>query len=614
MRLLNFGGEIPKIKPQALPQSGAQLAENVDLYGGLLRPHRNPRLLGDVVTEHGRPYIGNPAQMVRVGEMLVGMPREIHWVIDPRASAGSGTVLFVRDGRLWRLSPRMVREGTGPKPVGIYPPKEAPVTSLAPGQGCKSQWEAHACGEADPDCDPHADAPEVRGYRITYLNECQEESAPSPVSNLVDVKNGDGVTVIDRNTPPDNAVARRIYRSVTTTDGQAVWVYVAQTVIEDVVFIDDICPNALGEALMTEDHLPPTECADGIALAGNMRAIIWSNDQFWVSEPGLPHAYTPRTRIQLPYKIQLIGAYTPMVEGEWHFNTAIATTGYPYAADVKDDGQTAIRELEFWYPAVNPMGWTVFNGTVVYTAEAGLVSLHGTRVELITDQWMTEREWAQFQPDTVRLTGYDQRLFAWYTKPGGGRDGLLLVTEGMDKRREPSLTRLTLNVTNAVAGPDAGMVMLIGNGAYQWGTGTGRMRYRWWSRVEVNSARWFPTVFKVVGDEFPWLGRSAGRARLAYTIWKRKFCTLGPEEFFEANPQYRALQSQILSDGVDFEFTIYCDGTEFYHRRVGYANPVMMKRSRRGIEWSIMVEGTAEVRELHLQKSHNDLQNDGGHA
>ena len=55
MRFLDFDGEIPKLKPQGLSQKHAQFAENVDLYGGLLRPHRAPQFQQYVVNERGQP-------------------------------------------------------------------------------------------------------------------------------------------------------------------------------------------------------------------------------------------------------------------------------------------------------------------------------------------------------------------------------------------------------------------------------------------------------------------------------------------------------------------------------------------------------------------------------
>lgn len=614
MRILNFDGEIPKVKPQALALKNAQYAENVDLYGGVLRPHRAPSFQQYVVDEYGRPIADSSkvAMFAMVGTHAVGFATNVHWVRDPRESAGAGTILFVRDGKLWRLSPRMIDAGIGALPVGIYPPTEAPTVAVAPGQGCLAEWEER-CQEND-DCSECADAPELRGYRITYVNECGEESAPSPVSNLVDIKNGDGAIVVDLNTPPTNAVLRRYYRSATTSNGETVWLYVSEDVIADNTFIDDVCHAQLGEVLPTENHEPPTECADGIALGRNMQTVVWSHNQFWVSEPRLPHAYKPATRVTLPYNIQFIAYHTTIIEGDTHYDIAIATDGYPYAGEIRDDGQTVIKELEYWYPAVSPFAWGVQSGVVCYAAAAGLVGIVGTKVELLTDDYMTEREWADFMPSTMRITGYDQRIFMWYTKPDGVRAGLLLVMPTTDKRRTPSLSRLTPTVKMAYAAPNADMFMLIGVEVYKWGASSGSLKYTWWSNIEVNSAKWFPTVFKIVGDKVPIWGRGIQAAITTYEIWRKTHCDLSDDVFFDTHPELRRYMQQILHDGADVVLTLYCDGEEYYSRRVRHGMPIMIKRKRRGIEWSIKVEGTTELRELHLQKSHNDLQNDGGHA
>lgn len=615
MRILDFGGEIPKLKPQALPQSGAQLAVNVDLYGGLLRPHRQPGFQQYVVDELGSPYPAGttPAMFAVVGDMYVGFPVETHWVIDPSERAGWGTILFVREGKLWRLSPRMVRAGTGATLVGIDAPENPPEVAVAAGQGCKVQWDER-CQPRPDDCDEHADAPEVRGYRMTYVNECGEESAPSDVSALVDVRNGDGVWVVDSNTPPANAVKRRYYRSATTTDGNTVWLYVSEDVIADKAFLDDYCPDQLGEVLPTEHHEIPFDCIEGIALGRNMQTVIWAGDQFLVSEPRAPHAYTAATRVKLPYRIVFIAAHTPLVESDTHYEIAIATEGYPYAAQIRDDAQTTVRELAYWYPALSPFGWTVYNGQVFYPAEAGIVSLSRDKVSLVTDEFVTEREWAGFFPRTMRLTGYDQRLFAWYTQADRRRAGLLLVLPQADRRRPASLSRLTLPVVMARATVTDGMALLIGTDILAWGTGQGYMRYDWWSKVEVNAARWLPTVFKAVGDDLPEYSRGAQSAVHAYQLWRKQFCDQPDEQFFDKYPEHRPYMAQILNDSVDVEVTLYCDGREYYNRRIRSASPVTVPRTRRGIEWSIRVTGTAELRELHLQKSCNDLQNDGGHA
>lgn len=615
MRILGFDGEVPKIKPQALSQVHAQYAENVDLYGGLLRPHRLPQFQMYTVDERGRP-ITDPskvAMFAMIDRYAVGFPTEVHWVRDPRQSAGASTILFVRDGKLWRLSHRMVEAGTGPTRVGIDAPEKPPVAAVDPGNGCKTGW-AHKCQPIERECDPHADAPEVRGYRMTYVNECLEESAPTAPSNLVDVRNGDGVILVDTNTPPADAIARRYYRSATTSDGDVAWLFVGEDVIADTTFIDDVCPEGLGEVLPTEHHKMPSDCIEGVALGRNLQTIVWTSNQYWVSDPKLPNAYRPATRTTLPYDIQFIADYTPIVEGDTHYEIAIATKGYPYAAQIRDDGQSTVRELGYWYPALSPFGWTVQNGQVFYTAEAGLVSLAGSKVSLVTEELMTENEWADFAPAAMRLTGFDQRIFMWYPRPDRSRAGAVLVLPAADKRRTLSFSRLTVPAKMAAALPDLGMLMLIGSEVWKWAAGTGYMRYTWWSKAEVNSARWAPVVFKVVGDTLPRSHRNLTAAAARFRVWRRQHCDIDQVQFFDAHPEYRKYMVQLLDDATDVEFTLYCDGEEFYNRAIHSDAPVMLKRKKRGIEWSIKVSGTAVLRELHLQKSRSDLQNDGGHA
>ena len=611
MRILDFGGEIPKLKPQALPLKNAQLAENVDLYGGVIRPHRAPTFQQHLVDEYGKPFSGGTLvkTLAVVGSYMVGFTQDLHWVIDPRESAGVGTILFVRDGQLWRLSPRMLAAGTGATPVGIDPPKESPTVAVAVGQGCLSEWQER-CLPSNPKCDD--DTPEVRGYRITYINECGEESAPSPVSNLIDLRNGDGAIVVDTNTPPANAVYRRYYRSAVSTDGETVWLFVAEDVIADNTFIDDVCPSQLGEALTTEQHQPPSKCLDGVALGRNMLTVVWSNNQFWVSEPRLPHAYKVATRVTLPYQIRFIASHTTFVEGNTHYDIAIATSGYPYMAAIRDDGQTTIKELEAWFPAVSAYGWGVLDGTVYYASTSGIVGIVGSKVSLVTDSLLTELEWAAFRPDTMRLTGYEQRLFIWYSNAADVHAGLVLVLPATDKRRDLSLSRLTVQAVCAVASPDTGMYLLIGTDVYKWGMGE-PMRYTWRSRVEVNSANWFPTVFKVVSDDLPNFSKQVQQEAVKFAVWKKQNVGIDDMVYFDTHSEARPYMVQLLGKQL-INFKLYADGREIYSRDIRNSSPIMIKRVRRAIEWAVEVSGTAVLRELHLQKSHNDLQNDGGHA
>lgn len=615
MRILEFEGEVPKFKPQMLSLKNAALAVNVDLYGGILRPHRNPAYTARVVDERGRPYSRTEPlkAIIPVGSYMVGFPDDVSWVNDTRSNADNGTVLFVRGGKLWRLSPSMLRRNAPAKQVGIDKPQDPPTVAKAEGAGCLEIWDAHACSVRNLKCGLQ-DTPDLRAYRITYVTDCGEESDASLPSEVIDVYNGDGVLVTDPNTPPPNAVKRRIYRSAATTDGDVMWLFIGEDIISDNVFIDDVCPDGLGEPLPYENVFMPS-CIDGIALTRNLQTVVWAANEFWVSEPFSPHAYRTDTRVTLPYRIQFISHYTHAVEGEAHFGNFIGTEGYPYAVEIRDDGQAKVKEIERWYPALTPYGFTAAHGFTYYVSSAGIVAADGHKADLLTDDLMTEREWATFKPRSVRLTATDQRLFAWFdTATQSTRAGLLFNLPIYDKRRPFTMSRISLNVKMSVAAVDKPHLLLIGTDTYAWGEGAGYMPYTWRSKVEVSAARWFPAVVKIVGDSVVPYTRRAYTARKRFELWAKQHTNINADVYFDTYPEDRQYYRQIMRQGADVVVTLYADGEKYYSRPVMWAEPVPIRAGRRAIEWQIEVSGTTELREIHLQKSRDDLQNDGGHA
>lgn len=130
----------------------------------------------------------------------------------------------------------------------------------------------------------------------------------------------------------------------------------------------------------------------------------------------------------------------------------------------------------------------------------------------------------------------------------------------------------------------------------------------------MNSAYWFPTVFKVVSDDLPRQYRQIEQLRTKFAVWKRTHCGIDPVQFFDTHPEAREYMADLMELSPRVVLRLYADGEEIYTRPIRNLAPVMLKKRRRAIEWAFMVEGDIEIRELHLQKSHNDLQNDGGHA
>lgn len=608
MRLTTFEGMYPKIDSQDSPPKAAILAENCDLYSGRIDPF---------------PALGNPQTIVningmvdpegkyetlyRAGSVLVGFPEHTFVVEDISRRAGDSTFLFVQDGKLKRSSGEWLLAKREPEIVGVSSPLLAPILSVSttggaeilspPDMLCETDV-AENCEEANPE--------EVRAYLMTYVSRSgcasgDEESAPSPASEIVEVPEQGSVILVDPNTPPSNAVARRYYRSVVSSEGRGVWLYVGESPIDAVAFVDGVHPFDLGAPLTTENWLPPPECLDGVAVLGDGLTVVWSGERFWVSEPRLPHAYSPVHKYELRFPIvAMVGVMTP-VEGAVHHNILCVTKGNPYAIVGELPEMVDIKELQVWEPAVTPYGFTVGEGFMAYVSEFGLCAFTGGEVTRLLDNETTDLEWQAFDLRTLKLQYWNGRLWAF------GKERSFVYPFTRHRKDRPStLVMLTLHPTAAYASPDFPLTLAFGNVATQWGKGTGRMQARWLSRVFTLPGHWWPAAMKVVAD-FPPENNGAKRARRAFEAWVSQNRKLDKCRFFELNPQFAEYEGLLTGSGPWVHTRLTADDREIVSRQVHSSKPFRVPRVRRGIDWTFEIVTNVPVREVHLETSIQDL-------
>lgn len=605
MRVTMFRGMRPFVSPEEIGVQFAVLAENIDFYSRSLVPFRKPSHIAVVVDYYGRPYLGEPAAFIKVGNYHVGFPQEVHWVVDPN---GRG-VLFVEDGKLWRLNEGLIRRGIGPTRVGVPTPDKPAVLTRLVGAGCKLEWPPHECAAGDCE-DEHAQYEHMWSYRISYLNDCNEESPPSQPSEPIGVKNGDAVALTREDTNHQRAIKWRIYRSVVTTDAQVVWLHVDDVPISERSYIDRKCPIELGEKLNTELATEPPDCLEGVALAHNMRIAVWSGRDFWISRCDSVALYPERMRTRLPDEIMFMAGYTTVPEQDTHYELIAATKRHGYAVEIEED-YPHIREIPEWFPALNPFAWGYFRGGIVYSSIEGIVYMVQGVARYASNQFFTNREWVKYNPESARFTQWGERLFVWVTK-GNERRGLLMGF-GMDKDiREGDMTEITLAGKMAWSKVDR-VEILIGKSVYLWQGDTEPMRMLWRSREDVQSGWVFPTSVKVVGD-YPRKNRGLMRARKAFDIWRKVNPTVDPDTFFDDHCQWLVFRNRLLSPSLGSRITIFLDNDVLYSREVLSEAPMRLPRKRNGTVWQMEITGYRVVKELHLQTGNYDLTQEGGHA
>jgi hypothetical protein len=617
MRVSNFGGIKSKVHRTKLDAPFAVVAENVDLYGERLQGLKTPLYRGDIVDVFNNPIDGEVETIYRAGDTWVGFKKHTFIAPDPQDRAGPNSFLFVQDGELWRSSPRQIMRATGPIKVGIDYPHEPLSVAALPGQGCKAEFPDPICGPGSSDtCDQGSDPPDGRSYKVTYVSPCMEESAPSPASEIVDVQNGDGVALLDPNTPPSNATSRRWYRSVVSSKGEVLWLLVSETSISAPGFVDSKCIFELGEALSTEHHFPPPDCLEGVASAGNLVTLVWSNRNIWASEVKLPHAYPEEYKQTVLYDIVGIQGYTEAVEGVTHYRAAVLTNGLHYLLVGKLPEKLELHEIQDWYPCVSARSIVVGEGLVIFTSEHGLCWFTGSNVKVITDQYFTEHEWKAFQPNTQRLVFWSKRLWGFYGDATLG-GGFCMRISNSDTDRIEYFSTLSETYSAGYAHADVPMYVVKSASPraelFEWCAGSTRMRYRWRSGDFVQSGLWQPVSAKVVAEYGARVRRSK-EAQLAFNAWKAELRTYDQEDFFNAHPDYKPFHTALTCDGPVVAFAVYADDELFYKRDVRNIRPFRLPRIRRTVNWAIEISGTTEVGEVHVQTSHNDLVQEGGNS
>lgn len=608
MRLTTFDGIYPKLDGQDLPPQAAVFAENCDLYGGRIDPF--PALGGaiPVVDVYGNVYTGEAETLYKAGPVWVAFDKFTHVVPDVSKGGGEDGFLFTQNGKLWRSSSAWIASGKAPQELGISPPELPPQAALMVGAGTKEPTPALPCDiqMGSEDCNPDAAPPEIRSYLMTYVvgKQCdaaEQESAPSPPSEIVEARDGDTVVLVDPNIPPANATHRRWYRAVAGTEGKAIWLLVGESPINQAMYTDDVSSLALGRAMDTESHLPPPCDIEGVALMGNMDTVVWSGDQFWVSEPRMPHTYPPVWRRQLMFDIVTMRGVTQFSEGNTHYIGYAVTKGKPYFITGALPEEISAGEIQAWEPAMSAKGVTEVEGGIVYASRYGLILVAGNDVKRMLDPMTTDIEWNNFDPRNLHLHYWNGRLWGF-----GPLKSFVVPYSRYREDRRPMLTYVSLHPTAAFAAADTPLTLMVGGHAFEWGAGDGYMRATWRSRTFTTPGHWWPAAMKVVAD-FPLVPRKMKDASFEFTAWRVANPGKDPCQFFLKYPKYREFEGALLTAHKTVRVKLYSDGREILSRHIKSSRPFRTPRTRRGLDWEFEISTYVPVREVHLETTIQDL-------
>lgn len=414
LKLEGFSGISPRTGPALLAPNQAQVAKNVKLQSGELRPWRKPLLTYT-------PGLTSPETIYKLNgatsSVWLEFATDTDVVPSPVADISDFRVYYT-DGTApkktnWNLA---TTSGTGTKPfpntaynMGVPGPAAAPTLSSTGGSGTA----------------------ETRAYVYTYIStfgSVLEESVPSPAGTVSSFPTGATVTVSAFSTAPTtaagyNITAIRIYRSVTSATS-AQYLYVGTVSVDPVTgaasgsFSDTVAAADLGVVLPSLSYTPPPATLQGLIAMPNGILAGFTGNQVWFSEPYLPHAW--------PVGYMMTVGATIVGLGVFGQTLVVCTSQTPYLITGSQPGAMTQEKVPLPEPCVSKKSITSDQFGVLYASPNGLVSIAPGTQDVISRALFTRDEWQAYLPSSMVGVIYQNMYIAFY-QVGSTKAALILM-------------------------------------------------------------------------------------------------------------------------------------------------------------------------------------------
>lgn len=507
-----FRGEMPIVDERLLPDANAQVARNVYLRRGTLKPERAP---GPIA---GLPNVIAPSSLYRYPNgnngagfwMIWGGGKRVHAVKSPLADDAWQRVYWTGDGPPKMGGIAEITDGAQPYParsfrLGIPAPSNAPVAS-APSD--RVSVEEHPLTAVQT------------SYVVTLISRFGEEGPPSFASSpiirwdMVDDAPAGGAVVLSLPAIPSGAhdlITKRIYRA----ESSGVFQHVGDVPAAQGSFTDTVPSENMGVSLPSLEWDMPDDRLVGLtALPGGFLAGYFGNTLCF-SEAFYPHAWP--VAYQLAFSEDVVGIAA--VAG----GLVVATNGRPHMITGSSPAAMADMHLDEDQPCVAGRSLVDMGEYAVYASPNGLVAVGGGSAQLLTKAMISREQWKALKPETIHAYRHDGRYLAFY------EGGCFAFTPGEG---------FEFFDVSATAGwydlAKDQLCLIQGNAITAWGSGD-TMTLRWRSKVHEVApgsggfscakviARQYPVTLRLIADgvtmlELPVASRDLFRLPAGYSL------------------------------------------------------------------------------------------------
>lgn len=464
LQLGPFLGTRPRAGAKLLGTNEAQVAKNCDLRSGELRPLKATSTVSGVVLAantkvihlfQGAYWFSWSDTNVKVARTPVkgDTAERTVWTGD---SADSGLPKMGYSPYSITGTPP-IRYPTAYYRLGLPKPTNAPTLALGTGGGCDVAVQ------------------QARAYVEVFVTGLGEVGQPSDAGSISGVCQGQQVLITSLNANPAgpyNITNRRIYRSVTGTNGTESR-FVVELPIATTSYTDTLLDSQLGEILESSTWLTPVNTLSRVtALSGSMLAALDSTNKkdVWISEPGIYYGWPNRQAVNYD-TVDIVSIGTSM---------AVLTKGNPYIATGTDPTALTLEKMTDEQACSSARSVAPYGDGALYASPDGLVLISQGGAPVITNNYLTQKEWEAYVPSSIHGYVHDKQYVGFYDT-GSVQGGFIF-----DPRQDNGVGFTTTDVIATAGYVDVltdALYLVVGGVLVKWQGNTTYLTYQWKSKV-----------------------------------------------------------------------------------------------------------------------------------
>lgn len=374
LRLRNFGGMIPAVDDTLLPDTAASLSRNVWVISGALEGLRETQFLKNLNPPTRKVYRiplteSQPFNYTNSYYMEFTDP-ETDVLRTPIFDDDFDRFYWTAPSTRPRYNTRArILAGNPSYALGVPAPTVAPSCTVTGG----------------------ALADVTRVYVYTWVSAYGEESAPSPPLTKTGKPDGSwDLTLTAPGAPVTsdrNLEKVRIYRTVTSLTGTAVFFRVAEQVIADTTYSDtrtDAEVSADPVLDSTNFTEPPLDLKGWVQMANGVIAG-WRENEIWFSEPFRPHAWPAQYTLTVEYPVVACG-----VLGN---SLMVMTRGSPAMISGTHPENMTATKFQIFEPCMSKNSVVGIAQGIAYVSPNGLVVISPGGLTNVTQEMIDRQKW-----------------------------------------------------------------------------------------------------------------------------------------------------------------------------------------------------------------------------